>query len=97
MDPMKIGKQLFYIFYMKFMMWLNYACKNIPFPSCGKRKREEESLQLILTILFIGSKFVEWNPKTISRKVKITGLSETVCHLLTQNLMGISNPFNHYL
>ena len=78
MDPMKIGKQLFY---MKFMMWLDYASKNFPFPSCGKRKREEESLQLILTFLFIVSKFVEWNPKTISRKVKIAGLSETLCHL----------------
>ena len=25
MVPMKIGKQLFYNFYMKFMMWLDYA------------------------------------------------------------------------
>ena len=67
-------------FHMKFMVWLDYASKNFPFPGCGKRKREEECLQLILTILFINSKFVEWNPKAISRKVKITGLFETVCH-----------------
>ena len=32
MDSMKIGKQLFYIFYIKFMMWLDYASSKFPIP-----------------------------------------------------------------
>ena len=32
MDLMKIGKQPFYIFCMKLMMWLNYASSKFPIP-----------------------------------------------------------------
>ena len=32
MEQMKIGKQPFYIFYIKFMMWLDYASSKFPIP-----------------------------------------------------------------
>ena len=32
MDPIKIGTQPFYIFSMKFMMWLDYASSKYPIP-----------------------------------------------------------------
>ena len=47
--------------------------QNFTLPGCGKGKWEEESLNFILTILFIGSKFVEWNSETVCRKVKKSG------------------------
>ena len=36
MVAMKIGKQLLYNFYMKFMMWLDYARWKYPFPGLQK-------------------------------------------------------------
>ena len=70
MIPMEIGKQLFYISYMMCMMWLDCASLNLPTTGCGNGKWKEESLHYILTTLFIGSKFVEWNLETACRKVK---------------------------
>ena len=40
MVPMKIGKQQFYNFYMKFMMWLDYARSKFPIP-CLREGRKK--------------------------------------------------------
>ena len=40
MDPMKIGKQPFYILYMKFMMWLDYASSKFPIPWLQEVEKE---------------------------------------------------------
>ena len=69
MDPMKIGKQPFHIFSMKFMIWLDYASSKFPIPWL----REGEKGRGKFTISPIGSKFEEWNSEAIWRKVKNTG------------------------
>ena len=46
MVPMKIGKQLFYYFYMKFMMWLDYARSKFPIPWLRERRKNISSLHL---------------------------------------------------
>ena len=40
MDSMKIGKQLFYVFYTKFMMWLDYASSKFPIPWLWEGEKE---------------------------------------------------------
>ena len=40
MDPMKIGKQPFYIVCMKFMMWLDYASSKFPIPWLWKGRKK---------------------------------------------------------
>ena len=42
MDLIKIGKQLFYIFYIKFMMWLDYANPKFPIPWLRKGEKGRE-------------------------------------------------------
>ena len=43
-----------------------------PFSSCGKGEKEVETLQLILTILFKGSNFLEAFSESVFRIVKKT-------------------------
>ena len=54
---MKIGKQMFYYFYMKCMMWLDYARPKFPIPWLQEGRKKFEFLLLILTFPLIVSEF----------------------------------------
>ena len=72
MSPMKIPKQPFFGFKMKFSMYLDYTRKISEFPPCGKGEKEGERFPLFQTI-FKGSKFLEANLEIFKEIVQKTG------------------------